>query len=91
MKAKIRKLWQAELRSGKIKQARGQLRTKKGMCCLGVLCNLHAQAHPKIAAMQTDPEEYMGEMTFFFGMAWSGMQTKAAKFHQIVKIFHGVA
>ena len=34
--------WISALRSGKYKQARGQLKTSKGYCCLGVLCDLTA-------------------------------------------------
>lgn len=64
MKSKIKKLWQEALRSGEYKQTKHQLRKQKGkqasFCCLGVLCNLHAQAHPKIAAENTNPERYMG-------------------------------
>jgi hypothetical protein len=44
MKAHIKQLWIEALRSGKIQQAREQLRAGDAMCCLGVLCDLHAQA-----------------------------------------------
>ena len=64
MNKAIKKLWVAALRSGEYKQGEGQLRleteTGTSFCCLGVLCNLHAQAHPEIAAKQTKPEVYMG-------------------------------
>ena len=63
MHPEIKAKWVAALRSGEYKQATGQLRRntrgKTSFCCLGVLCNLHAQAHPEIAAQQTDPESYM--------------------------------
>jgi hypothetical protein len=62
MNKRIKKLWVEALRSGQYKQARGRLRTEEnGFCCLGVLCNLHAMEHPKIARKQLLTCEYMGE------------------------------
>jgi hypothetical protein len=60
MKPEIKKMWLEALRSGQYKQGGGALRPHGGneFCCLGVLCNLHAQTHPKIAAQQKDPEVY---------------------------------
>lgn len=49
MKPEIAKLLSAALRSGDYKQTNGTL-TVPGLhefCCLGVLCDLHAQAHPR--------------------------------------------
>ena len=45
MNPEIKAKWVAALRSGEYKQAKGQLRIGNSFCCLGVLCNLHAQAH----------------------------------------------
>lgn len=65
MKPEIKKLWVDALRSGEYKQAKHKLRTTKGsFCCLGVLCNLHAQAHPEIATEQKKATVYMGESQF---------------------------
>ena len=78
MKKEIAEQWVAELRSGKYKQAKGQLRTKtNSFCCLGVLCNMHAEAHPSIAANQTDPTEYMGNDGLLPDevMKWAGMSS----------------
>ena len=62
LKPEIKQLWLAALRSGDYKQGRGALRnTSNEMCCLGVLCNLHAQAFPKIAAAQGNSTVYMGD------------------------------
>jgi hypothetical protein len=33
--------WIKALRSGKFKQGRGQLQSKKGFCCLGVACQIN--------------------------------------------------
>lgn len=52
MDQKIAERWVAALRSGKYKQGFGRLRSKNRFCCLGVLCNLHAQAHPEIASKE---------------------------------------
>jgi len=65
MKKNIKKKWLKALRSGEYKQTTGQLRAddhegNASFCCLGVLCNLHAQAHPEIAAKETDPDTYLG-------------------------------
>jgi hypothetical protein len=46
MKTEIADLWIAALRSGKYQQTKDVLNDGIGMCCLGVLCDLHAQAHP---------------------------------------------
>lgn len=55
MNKKIKKAWVAALRSGKYKKGEGALRDEQNnFCCLGVLCNLHAQAHPDVAMYQND-------------------------------------
>ena len=61
MNPRVKKLWVAALRSGQYRQGRHQLRTGNNcFCVLGVLCNLHARAHPEIAAAQKDRTGYMG-------------------------------
>lgn len=60
MKPKIKALWVKALRSGDYQQTRGRLREGSSFCCLGVLCNLHAMAHPAVAADQISRTEYMG-------------------------------
>lgn len=59
MNPEIKAKWIAALRSGDYKQGRNQLRKQDSFCCLGVLCNLHAQAHPEIAAKEISTESYM--------------------------------
>ena len=61
MNQEIKAKWVSALRSGDYVQGTGQLRRSNKFCCLGVLCDLHAQEHPEIAAMQTDVHAYMGE------------------------------
>lgn len=43
MDARVKKLWVDALRSGEYKQADSRLRGESGYCCLGVLCDIHAQ------------------------------------------------
>lgn len=81
--------WVAALRSGDYKQGRRQLRNGANeFCCLGVLCNLHAQAHPTIAAAQKELSLYMG----FHGelapavLKWSGISTPYGRFDTANKL-----
>lgn len=62
MRKDIAEKWIKALKSGKYKQTSGYLRKDDGFCCLGVLCNLHAKEHPKIAKTQTNPNVYLGQM-----------------------------
>lgn len=41
MDQNIKKLWIAKLRSGEIQQTKHALKNVEGMCCMGVLCELH--------------------------------------------------
>lgn len=64
MKKSVKKKWLKALRSGEYSQTSGTLRRKSNdgvtsFCCLGVLCNIHAQEHPEIAAKETNPEVYL--------------------------------
>lgn len=43
MKQDIKKRWIAALRSGEYKQTKQMLNDGKGMCCLGVLCDLYGK------------------------------------------------
>lgn len=78
MNPTVKALWVAALRSGQYKQGVGRLRSARNeFCCLGVLCNLHAQAHPEIAKTQTDPERYLGSCYYMPEAVaeWSGLYT----------------
>jgi hypothetical protein len=46
MNPQIKLRWVDALRSGEYVQGRAGLRNDSGYCCLGVLCELHRQAHP---------------------------------------------
>lgn len=60
MNPEVKAKWVAALRSGEYKQGFHALRKQDSFCCLGVLCNLHAQANPDFAATQFDPRRYDG-------------------------------
>lgn len=95
MKQKIAMMWADALESGAYEQANGTLRKEEviiaeggedaftsSFCCLGVLCNLHAQTHPRLAATQTDSSSYLGEEDYAPKevMKWSGLKTQAGQF-----------
>lgn len=81
MNPEVKARWVAALQSGKYKQAKGVLRqideagNTLGFCCLGVLCNLHAESHPAVAAGQTNPRRYLGVegVLPIAVMAWAGL------------------
>ena len=77
MKKTIAYKWADALESGDYPQAVGALRTKEGFCCLGVLCNLHAQAYPATAARELHPHIYMGQTGELPGpvVEWAGMSS----------------
>lgn len=77
MKRSIARKWAAALESGDYKQTTGQLRKNGSFCCLGVLCNLHAQEHPEIAKKQKKATEYLGaEIDLPLEVeTWAGMYT----------------
>jgi hypothetical protein len=77
MKRSIARKWAAALESGEYKQGVGQLRKGDKWCALGVLCNLHAQEHPQIAAKEKVKSRYMGASTELPSdvMEWAGMSS----------------
>lgn len=87
MDKKIATKWVKALRSGDYTQGTGTLRSEKGFCCLGVLCNLHAEAHPETAAVQDDAGAYMGETAGLPNDVkhWAGMKNYLGTFPGRVK------
>lgn len=74
----IAKKWAKALRSGKYAQGRSRLRSEDNkFCCLGVLCNIHAQEHPKIAAKERFASLYLGASAYLPTRVgrWAGMNT----------------
>jgi hypothetical protein len=82
MKKAIADKWVKALRSKEYKQTEGVLRSGNAFCCLGVLCNLHAQEKPKFAAKQKSPD-YYGDCDSFpppIVRNWSGLKTENGVF-----------
>ena len=77
MKRSIARKWANALDSGEYKQCQGQLRKADKWCCLGVLCNLHAQEHPELAATQKKKSKYFGESEVLPHevIEWAGMRS----------------
>jgi len=77
----IARKWAAALDSGEYEQTTGQLRDDNGFCCIGVLCNIHAQDNPELAATQTDPHRYFGKGVHAPEevMGWSGLKVAEGK------------
>lgn len=77
MRKDIAEKWIAALESGEYKQTTGKLRDEKGFCCLGVLCNLHAQEHPKIAKKQKQIHKYLSYSATLPDavMKWAGIKS----------------
>jgi hypothetical protein len=77
MKRSIARKWAAALESGEYQQTKGVLRDPNGFCCLGVLCNIHAQENPEIAAKESDPDSYLGEVEVipYQVQDWAGLSS----------------
>lgn len=78
MDPKIKQEWTEALRSGKYQQGRQALRVGDTFCCLGVLCELHAEqtGHEWGGDGMSDPT-YLGdyEMLPEQVRAWAGLDT----------------
>lgn len=79
MNAAIKAQWTAALRSGDYPQAKNNLRTEEGYCCLGVLCDLAVEAG--VTEITTEPGDssavywYDGEFLSLPGSVqkWAGL------------------
>jgi hypothetical protein len=61
MNPRIKQRWLDALRSGEYKQTMENLQDSNGFCCLGVLCDLHAQERGMNWVKRTDGYELYGE------------------------------
>lgn len=84
MKKSIAMKWADALESGEYAQGEGCLRNELNeFCCLGLLCNMHAQAKPKLAKDQTNPNVYFGNDQFppaVVWKTWAGMKSNDGSF-----------
>lgn len=65
MKAEIKELWVAALESGEYTQNKGCLRKEGSFCCLGVLSDLYAKAHPDTARWEDANKTVYGDLDTF--------------------------
>src|SRR5262249_36155352 len=94
MNPAVKKLWVAALRSGDYVQGRGRLRNADySFCCLGVLCNLHAQAHPEIAKTQHSRSHYLNSSIYLPEqvMAWAGLKRNDGDAVRINRVYRELA
>ncbi len=68
MNEEIKALWVAELRSGRRRQGRGQLRRDGEECCLGVLCDLAVAAG--IGRWERSPDDERAEKITVTATDW---------------------
>ena len=82
MKKVIADMWIQALTSGEYKQTESAIRINDNFCCLGVLCNIHAQNHPEIAKKQKFKFEYMGYNDFLppAVVKWAGMKSNDGEY-----------
>jgi hypothetical protein len=84
MKKYIAMAWCEALESGEYEQGEGRLRNEQNeFCCLGILCNMHAQAKLKLSKEQTNPNEYFGNDQYppaVVWKTWAGMKTNDGSF-----------
>ncbi len=77
MKKQIAMLWADALESNEYKQGKSRIRNGRNeFCCLGVLCNIHAQFHPEIALTQLESCWYLDNEKFLPAKVqkWAGMK-----------------
>lgn len=93
MKPQIKKQWVEALRSGKYKQGRLSLRTSENeYCCLGVLCDLHAQATGGSWELASPNYSYQGSPNYAYQGAqctpddvvleWAGLSSASFELHR---------
>ena len=87
MDPSIKQRWVSALRSGSYDQGRNHLRSNNKYCCLGVLCDLHAQSYSQLwdlgrGPYDSDPRrmifEYGGEEAILPEQVveWSGLDAQ---------------
>lgn len=64
MNKKIKQKWILALKSGDFKQDSSSLKSSRGYCCLGVLCELFSVENPEFQFEELDPELMEFEFKF---------------------------
>lgn len=81
MNAEIAKLWVAKLREPGLVQSKHLLNDGRGMCCLGVLCNVHNKVVGETDWEEPDEDRdyvrYLGAYELLPGSvkSWAGMRS----------------
>lgn len=81
MKPEVKEKWVAALTSGEYAQEVGALRTPRGFCCLGVLCDVYTKDQDldwRVGDDKEDPFSLLGaDQTLPFEvMKWAGLDGK---------------
>jgi hypothetical protein len=66
MNSKIKEAWVNALRSGKYEQGSEKLRSVRGYCCLGVLCDIYAQEHNTEWKFRGNEETNLQPMDYWY-------------------------
>ena len=84
MDQNIKKQWVEALRSGIYEQGRYWLRHEDEFCCLGVLCDLHAQATNREWEVYNDVGIYLGcdEILPSEVVKWAGLDNDDPFIHE---------
>lgn len=77
MDPKVKKLWLKALKSGKYKRATGVLKTPRGHCCLGVLCEVALQQ--KVIDQYNTQEQYLSRRVAEWANLSEGKQKLLAR------------
>ena len=100
MNSQVKEKWIAALRSGEYEQGDGKLRTRKGYCCLGVLCDLYSKENAWDWEFRGDDETihlpmdywYFDEESEFLPisvMEWSGLKTNCPEVNVNTDAYEG--
>lgn len=85
MKPEIKERWVTALRSGKYQQGRGTLKNEhEHFCCLGVLCDLHANETHHTWSQSIVPGNFVyGRAVHFLPVevqVWSGLASSVGRY-----------
>lgn len=81
MKKEVMEKWVAALRSGEYKQAKEQLKTREGFCCLGVLCEVMIKESDPLFKYKATDGVLPAQVQF-----WAGMTSSEGHFFQTDKL-----
>lgn len=95
MRPEIRDKWVAALRGGQYQQSKRYLKSLRGYCCLGVLCDLYLKEFPD-KAFWTDDHEFIvdGRKNAYLlphpVREWSGLSTRNGVFPVAIRAYNSL-